>query len=417
MGLRLRAGWLLLLAALLAASAVAAPAPVTIRFWHAMRGVKGGVVRDLVARFNRENPDLHVEEKFIGSTNQRYGNDYHALYQAVLENLAEKTPPDVTQVYENWTTQLLDVGAIVPVQGFLGGPYPLKDVDDFVPVFREANTFNGQLCTLPFNKSIYVLYYNQALLPHPPRTLAELKSMARDVSRRHPGVWGLVFEPGVDIFGDLLYADGGTFFDPTGRAAFAQPAGVNALATLLDMTRQDRSAVASLDAEKLFTSGRAAMYVWSTTAQVEMRRDAHFPMGVAMLPMGTTRAYQFAGTNLAILARPDHQMAAWRLVRFLTSRDVTLQFAMRTGYLPVRLSAIRSQAWQDFVRQNPGFRVGVQALPYARIQPRVAAWESVRGILDDAVFASLSGKADPQDMLSRAAAQTDDLIRKLSGQP
>jgi ABC-type glycerol-3-phosphate transport system substrate-binding protein len=242
-----------------------------------------------------------------------------------------------------------------------------------------------------------------------------MRRMAQAVAQKHPGVWGLTFEPGVDIFGDLLYANGGSFFDANDKAAFGQPAGVSALTTLLDMTRVDRSTLPSLDAENLFTSGQAAMYIWTSTAQVDIQSRVKFALGVATLPGGTSRAYQFAGTNLAILAPPERQQAAWRFIRFMTSTDSTVDFAIHTGYLPVRQSALKHPRYLEFLRQNPGYRAALEALPYARIEPRIGAWESVRGILDDAVFSALGGHSEPQDVLTRAAQQADDLIGKLLG--
>ncbi|MHB2019480.1 MAG: hypothetical protein ACYCW6_21235 [Candidatus Xenobia bacterium] len=84
--------------------------------------------------------------------------------------------------------------------------------------------------------------------------------------------------------------------------------------------------------------------------------------------------------------------------------------ANRTGYLPVRLSAMPA-----FLAQHPAFTSIVATLPLARIQPRLAAWESVRGILDDAVASALSGNLTPGLALTQAAAQTSDLIQKLRG--
>ncbi|HEY3998437.1 MAG TPA: ABC transporter substrate-binding protein [Candidatus Xenobia bacterium] len=397
----------LLLVALLAGVGLAAPGPTVITFWHAMRGHRGVALQTLVDGFNRENPDVVVQARFIGS-DKPYGNDYHALYQAILKHLAEHQPPDVAQVYENWTVQLMSVQAVAPVQPFLTAD---DHVADLVPAFREANTWNGTLVTMPFNKSVYLLYYNPRLVPRPPRSVDDLRRTCEALARR--GVYGVTFQPGMDFFGDLLYANGGAFFDGSNRAAFSGAAGVQALRTLQQLNRE-HAALPAWDAQDQFLAGKAAMYVASSTAQVELASRATFGFKAATLPSGAARSYQFAGTNLAILAPPERQAAAARLIRYLAHADHNARFATQTGYLPVHRSALADPTYEAFVQEHPGFQVGLDALPYAHIQPRVSAWENVRLILDDAVFSALSG-TDPATALQQAAQQSDDLIRKLGG--
>jgi len=43
------------------------------------------------------------------------------------------------------------------------------------------------------------------------------------------------------------------------------------------------------------------------------------------------------------------QKAAWEYLKFLTSTDATVKWAMDTGYLPVRTSAYESETYQEFM--------------------------------------------------------------------
>ena len=79
---------------------------VTIELWHAMRGEKKEVIDDLTAKFMKENPDIIVKSKAISTPDLRlYGNNYSCLYRQLIQGLAEGKQPDISQVYENWTTQ------------------------------------------------------------------------------------------------------------------------------------------------------------------------------------------------------------------------------------------------------------------------------------------------------------------------
>ena len=402
-----------------------AGSPVEIQFWHAMSRSRGEALEALVQRFNSENPGIVVKSRFVGAANPRLGNDYNALYGKILEHLARGTPPDVSQVYENWTTQLIEINALAPMDTFLQGPDGMdqKTLNDFVPVFRNANIFPGpegnRLYTLPFNKSIYVLYYNKALFRalglNPPQTWDELRSAAKAITAAK-NIPGLAFLPSVDIFGHYLYAHGGQFIRDD-RVAFGGQAGVEDLKFWVDMVHNDRSAQPTFDAMDLFEKGQAGMYIETTSRIGSFEKAQGLEFGVTLLPRGTTQAFCFAGTNLAIFSQsaPEKQKAAWKFVRFLTSPEITTDWAIKTGYLPVRQSAIQSAKYQDFVKTHPEYHVGIEALQYAVVQPRVSAWESIRGILDDAMFEALSRKYTSEDAVQKAVSLSNDLLSYLQG--
>lgn len=418
---------LLLTAALLIGGSARseAKAPVEIEFWHAMSRSRGKQLEGLVEQFNKQNKDIVVKAKFVGAANPRLGNDYNALYGKILEHLARGNPPDVCQVYENWTTQLIEIDAISPVDQFFAGKDGMskKELDDFVPVFREANAFpagnKDRIFTLPFNKSIYVLYYNKAIFQElglqPPETWADFRAAARTITEKK-GIPGLVFLPNVDIFGHYLYAHGGEFIDDN-KASFGGPAGADDLKFWVDLVHQDRSARPAFDAADQFEKGQSGMYIETTSRIGGFEKAEGLKFGVTMLPRGTTRAYQFAGTNVAIFAKssPEKQQAAWRFIKYLTSPAVTTEWAIGTGYLPVRQSAINGKTYQAYLAQHPDYTVGIEALKYAVVQPRVSAWESIRGILDDAMFEALSRKYTSDDAIRKATDLSNNLLANLSG--
>ena len=402
----------------------AAPQKTSITFWHAMGPDKEAVLKEFLADFNRKNPAIQVEARFVGSRNAQWGNDYNALYRAILEGLAAKTPPDVAMVYENWTTQLIDYGYLVPVQEYLAGAEGLSaaELADFVPTFREANVYGGKLWTLPFNKSIYVLYYNadrlKAAKLSAPRTWEALRAAARRLTPQDRSFYGMILQPNVDALGHWLYANGGDFVEGT-QAVFNNKRGVAALRYWVDMVNADRTVLPSFDPQRGFAEGKAAMYIHTTSAYMKLLHNGHFKLGVAPLPgaAGLSPRVAFAGTNLAMFrTRPDRQAASWKLIRYLTSPAVTAKWALRTGYLPVRLSGVKGSEFQAFLSKHPDYRTSaIDMLRYARVQPKVSAWESIRGIIDDAMFEAISRRSSPQDALNRAVAISNDLIRKLLG--
>ena len=403
----------------------ASPGSTTITMWHTMRGGHKEAVEELLKKFMKENPDITVNLVNVSSRDPRMGNDYSALYSKLLESIAQKTPPDVAQVYENWTTQFIDINALVPVDSFKNGKDGLdeKDQQDFFPIFKEANTYNGKLWTLPFNKSIYVLYYNKSLFKAQnlsyPKTWDELRTSAQKLTVRNGDEvtqYGIVFTPSVDMFGHYLYAHGGEFISGD-TAVFASPTGVKDLEFWVQLTNTDRTALPSFNAFDDFIKQKGAIYVDSTSRIGHLKKECPFEYGIAPVPSGSTRSYQFAGTNLAIFnsGSDARQNAAWRLVKFLTNTDNNAFWAMSTGYLPVRQSAAKSAKYQDYLKSHPDINVGLQSLQYAKIQPKNPAWESIRGFINDAMYEAISQTATPSQALEKAAMYSNGLLKSMKG--
>jgi multiple sugar transport system substrate-binding protein len=100
----------------------------------------------------------------------------------------------------------------------------------------------------------------------------------------------------------------------------------------------------------------------------------------------------------------------------LTSPEVTQTWSRSSGYVPVRLSALKSEAYQEFLKAHPAMQGALAGLDSAVSQPRVTGWESIRGLLDDAMFEAMSQKVSPEEAIKRAVAKTDELLTNLQGQ-
>jgi len=170
---------------------------VTISFWHAMGGALGTTLTELIQKFHDENPGITVDLIHQGG--------YSALQQKLIAAVAAGEPPTLAQQYENWTTLWLD--ALVDLDLFL----PEETLGSFLPQFDQL--FEGRMVTVPFNKSILVLYYRPDLVPNPPTTWAELRAAAEALTT--DDVYGYGFSggsPGGLMFTMMPYAwaNGGT---------------------------------------------------------------------------------------------------------------------------------------------------------------------------------------------------------------
>lgn len=394
-----------------ATSVVWAASPTSVTFWHALGSDHQTVLNELVDQFNAANPDVVVKAEYQGN--------YGALQQKLIAAVAAKRPPTLSLVYNNWTAAFIEGEAIVPVSTFVSDPViglTSDELNDYIPSFVEANSWNSDWTTMPFNKSIYVLYYNDDLLTEAgvgvPTTMDELRAASLAVTEKTDAK-GLALQANVDQFGVFLHAFGGSWIDAAGKSAFQSDAGAAALQFMQDLVLNDKSAYyhdGYLDDE--FNLGNTAMF-FATVATIPWLSSDQHAWGAAPIPATETQASVVQGTDLAIFkqASADEQKAAWRFVKWLTSPEINAQWAVATGYLPVRHSATQTDLYQEHLNSAPEkYEAGASQLNQAKFDPGLTAWFDARSLITDAVERALILGTAPKTALTQAATQTDQAL-------
>jgi len=409
----------LLIVLLAGFSPVAAGSKVTITFWHGMGSGLGKALDELVAQFQKQNPDIVVKTEYQGS--------YSALNQKIMAALAAKKPPTMAQAYGNWVAEYVKSGAVKPVEDFFAGPGGLskEEVEDFWPELRVGCTFNGKMYTLPFNKSVAIYIYNLTALKEaglePPKTWEDLLIASKAttvVKDRKITRYGIVLRPNVDYFANLLFTNGGRYLDASGKkAVFNSPEGVEALQFMVDLLHKYKVAYyipGYADAD--FGAGRTCGY-FATSASYSYTDQAvgnKFEWGIGPIPYKKTPAAPVAGTDLVVFASatPEEQQAAWKFMKWLTSPTQTAYWAINTGYIPVRKSALYLQQMKDWMAANPRNAASLNALKYAVTDPNIAEWQDIRDIISQAVEEAFLAKATPKQALDKAAEKVNALLAK-----
>lgn len=408
------------LAAALLVAVLVVPAasggPVTITFWHGMSGVLLPAIDELTADFNKLNPGIVV--------NAQYQGNYGVLNQKLIAAVAAGNPPTISQVFPTWTDQLMRANAVVPMSRFFRGAdgFSDEDLNDLFPILRQANTFGGTMVTMPFNKSLYLLFYNVDLLKESnlkvPQTWDEFVAVAKALTKEEGGRtmrYGFVVRPTTDYFTTMMLANGGAFMKNDKEVAFNSAAGAEALQFLVDLVQKHKAAyVLPGFADADFGAGKVAMY-FATNPGLAFAKAAvggKFQVGLAPLPFKKNRATLLSGTDVAIMAKatPEQQAAAWKYIKFLTSTNGTTRWSLKTFYMPVRRSGRDSTLMRVYLRDNPEHKAGLDSLEFAKTEPSVAEWQEVRDIISDAVEQALLGKVSAQQALDAAAQKANRLL-------
>jgi multiple sugar transport system substrate-binding protein len=380
---------------------------VTLEFWHGMdeNTSHGKVLKQLVDQFNREHTGkIEVKASFQGS--------YSELEKKLTSAIAAKTQPAVVQVTDSILTGLVNAGTVRA----LDGDIPAAELADYIDALIRPLRFDGKLHALPFNKSTVMLAYNKNVIKNPPRTWEEFKQLAKEAAIKDQR-YGLAFEANVYHFGTLFAQAGGEWLKD-GKAAFHGEAGQQALQLIVDMARNGSAIQLKPNeyASDYFNQGRAAMIVPTSASLAYIKPEKGDPWAVAPLFAGPKgEAVPIAGANLVVMnGRPDAETkAALTFIRWLTSKESTLTWAMgKTGYGPVRKSALADDKWKQFVQENPAYGVIADGLTKGVTQPGIPKWSAIQKEISAAVEAAVLGRTDVKTALADAAKKADNILSK-----
>ena len=153
--------------------------PVQVTFWHALTRANEQVLQTLTSRFNSSQSDVKVT-----LVNQIGYKENLEKYRA---GLGGTDLPDVIQVEDTATQQMIDTQSILPAQSCIKADK--YDTTDFVKRVLDRYTVNNVLWPMPFNVSNPVFFYDKnafraaGLDPEkPPTTLEEVKADAKKIA-------------------------------------------------------------------------------------------------------------------------------------------------------------------------------------------------------------------------------------------
>jgi len=127
--------------------------PITINWWHAMKGARGKVVDNMIKAFNDSQPDYKV----VGT----YKGNYDETVNAGVAAYRAKKQPHLLQSFEVGTQTMMLSGAIYPVYKLMNDEeYNINWKGYLQPVLSYYMNANGDLMSMPFNSSTPVMYYN-----------------------------------------------------------------------------------------------------------------------------------------------------------------------------------------------------------------------------------------------------------------
>jgi maltose-binding protein MalE len=92
----------------------------------------------------------------------------------------------------------------------------------------------------------------------------------------------------------------------------------------------------------------------------------------------------------------------------MLDKDANSDWVIATNAFPARAATRDNLA--EYIKANPRYDQAFAWLRFARAEPSIAAWASVRGFIADALGLIASGKVQPADALRDAATKANAVL-------
>ena len=387
-----------------------------------------GIFGRYAEMFQETHPNVTINPVFSGS----YTDTRNTILTEIQGGGAG---PDVAVMLATDLYSFAEEGYIIPVQPFIdnmenGEAY----ANDFFPaLLLNSMDEDGNLWSIPFQRSTPILYYNADLLSEagydsPPTNNAELVEIAQALTTEDrygllvPVAGGFpiwMYQSFAIAYGQNIVTD-----DPT-EVLFNTPEAVEAAQFLTslgtDLGVGPVGGSAWGDTPTAFLAGQAAMIYHTTGNLTRILADADFEVGVWYLPSGpagedgTGYGTPTGGGNLYIFddgSQSEAELQAiWEWITFLSSPEIQADWGATTGYIAANATAWETEPLASLAEEHPQYLVARDQMEFAQKEYTSYGAITIQGIINGTLESILTGQAeDAQAAMDEAQAQIDSVL-------
>ena len=399
---------------------------IVLSFYYpvAVGGPITKIIDGYAADFEKENPGIKI--------NAIYAGTYQDTLTKALTAFKSGEPPDIAVLLSTDMFTLIDEDAIAPFDDLLKTDADKAWAKSFFPAFMENSQTGGKTWGIPFQRSTIVMFWNKDAFKEAgldpdkaPDTWDELVADGGKLTKRDAS--GNVSQWGVEIpstgfpywlFQGLTTANAVRLMNQAGTATyFDKPDVVQALQYWVDLSRkykiQPEGTIEWGTTPKDFFERKTAI-IWTSTGNLtNVRANAKFPFGVAMLPAHKGRGSPTGGGNFYLFKKmtDEERAAAFKFVKWMTSPERAADWGIATGYVAVRPDAWDTPAMKKYVADFPAAAVARDQLKYAVAELSTHDNQRVTKALNDGLQAALTGTKTPQQAMAEAQQEAARILK------
>lgn len=412
--------------AALAIAAAPAIADVDLQFYFpvAVGGAAANTIEELTAEYAADHDDVHIEAIYAGS--------YQDTVAKALTAARGGNAPQLSVILSVDMFTLYDEDLIHAFDDFATSDDDKAWLKSFYPAFMENSTIDGKTYGIPFQRSTPVLYWNKeafadaGLDPETaPATWEDMVEMGKALTKKDENgnvtQWGVripssgfpywLFQ-GLTTQNDVVLANAEgnqTYFD--------DPKVVEALEYLVALSTEHQVMAPGIiewgATPKAFFEGQTAMMWTSTGNLTNVRQNAPFEFGVAMLPANKRRGAPTGGGNFYLFkgSSEAETKAAFDFIKWISQPAQATKWTIATGYVAPSPATWESDAMQAYTADFAPALVARDQLEFAVAELSTYENQRVTRVFNDALAAAITGQKSPAEALADAQSQADTILK------
>lgn len=348
------------------------------------------IIREFADEFEEEYPSVKIELDVVSG--------YDEMKEATIQDINGGKVPTMTVGYPDHFAEYLITKSIISLNNFIDDEavgYSEEELNDFLPGYiKENRQFDnaGSYVGLPFNKSTEALYYNVEFFEEfgleVPKTWDEMEALCARIMEIVPTLkdnqysWlgqietnlangefvPCLYDSGGNLFTTIIHQFGGKYTESIYKSN-----------GIVDVQKGNLGFPTSPEAKEALTylQGLASKGYFNMPDSMELSYGSYaYNVGKCIMNIGSTGGsgyysdaicstavapipYKDAshknviqqGTNVCIMSQASdlQKLAAWLFIKHMLTPENTAEFAIVTGYMPVRQSAYDLTEYLDFL--------------------------------------------------------------------
>ncbi len=394
-----------------------------VLFWTGHSGQpERGVMDQMVARFNELFPEINVKKVVVPGTETDVAK--------LLTSLAAGVGPDAYHLDRFTVSQRASAGILQSLEGYVPGIREWVEQTYLDFGWKEV-VYQDKVWGLPFDTDVRALYYRKDFFDEAglsaPATIAETDAAAEKLTVREAGklqrmgfvpwwnqgwhyTWGWAFG------GEFYNADTQkiTANDPRIVESFAWQKSYLDKYGMKDVQAFSSSYETQMEVLDPFVSGKVAMVITGDWFIGNMRRfGPDVVYGIVPIP----RPAQFkeptswsGGWSIVIPVGAKNAEGAATFMKWYCGLEANEMFAEGTFHLPVT----RVGAATTFLREEPGYSVFIDVLPYSQCRPVIPVgglyWDELTAARDYVIYGKKAAKQALDDATAKVQAELDRVL-------
>jgi multiple sugar transport system substrate-binding protein len=360
-------------------------------------------MKDLVAAFEKENPNVTIKRTAIGFADYR---------TKLIQAAATGKFPDFAFINASEVPAQVEQGGIADLTEYMAD-WP--DKDQFYPNMMKQVEVDGKTYAAPYRTATTALFYNEDLLKKagiskPPATYDELRDAAKKMTTGSTNGFcfaGTQTEESTFTVAPFFYSAGSDF------STLGDEGSIKALTLLNDMVNVDKSVPKSvlgwgqLEVADQMASGNCAMMVNGPWGVTPLEGKVDFKWGVTAWPEGDGGSVAQVDGAAAVAGNGDHVADAFEIVKFVSDpKNITQQAIDAVQLLPNR----KDEASDKRFTSKPGLENLAAQLPTARAFAYGPKYVEISPIVQQMLQDALSGQQSPEEAAKAAGEKIEPLL-------